>query len=103
MKKLLLTFIAIFFTGCASFNYRVVGWYNDDASILNKIVLSNGKVATVVGNPHITCYTKRGFKLGDGYFVTVEDGMLEIDEFGKRYVWVPNSKENYCILGEDQK
>lgn len=103
MKKLLLAFIALFFTGCASFNYKVVGWYNDDTTILNnKVVFSNGQMANIVGNPHITCYTKRGFLLADGYFVKIQDEYLIVDEFGKNYVFLQrNDLGNYCVLGEE--
>lgn len=104
MKKLLLTFIALFFTGCASFNYRVVGWYNDDTSMLNsKIIFNNGKVAGVTGNPHITCYTKRGFLLADGLFVKIDGEYLIVDEFGTQYIYLQNNDlGNYCILGVQQ-
>jgi hypothetical protein len=103
MKKLLLAFFALFFTGCASFNYKVVGWYNDDTSVLNnKIVFSGGKVANIVGNPHIVCYTKRGVFLADGYFVKIENNYLIVDEFGRWYIGIKSNEGNYCILGDRQ-
>ena len=97
MKK----FIPFLFllTSCASFHLRVVGWYNDDTSVLNsRLVLSDGRVAGVVGNPYITCYSKRGVKLADGYLVRVENGYLMVDEFGKDFVYVQNGNGNYCVL-----
>jgi hypothetical protein len=97
MKNLI--FLSLFLTGCASLQYKVVGWGNSS----NRVLLNNGNKANIVGNPRITCYTKYGFKLGDGFFVTVKDNYLIVDEFGKNYVWLEqNDLGNYCSLWNQQ-
>jgi len=97
MKKLLALFITIFFTGCSSLPFKITGWKDPS----NRVTFNNGQAADIVGNPRISCYTKYGFKLTDGYFVKVQDNYLVVDEFGKGYVWLQNNDlDNYCILGE---
>ncbi len=95
MKKLII--LSLLLTGCAASRYKVVGW--EEAT--NKVLLNNGATAHILGNPRITCYTKHGFLLANGYFVKVEDNYLVIDEFGKDYIRVKNNQNNYCTLWEN--
>jgi len=99
MKKLLV--LSLLLTGCASVKYRVVGWYGVSTDTANHVMLENGKVATIVGNPRITCYTDYGHLLADGYFVNLFGGYLVVDQFGKDYVWL-NDSGNYCVLGDKE-
>lgn len=99
MKKLLFILTALFLTGCASFNYRVVGWYNMDSDGESKVLLDNGQTATIVGNPRITCRTRYGYLLADGLFVTVRGEYLIVDEWGTGYVYLQNNDlGNYCTF-----
>jgi hypothetical protein len=98
MTKKLLP-ILFLLTGCASLPFRITGWSTPG----NKVTFSSGDVTWVEGNPRITCYTKFGFKLADGYFVKIEDEYLVVDEFGKDYVWLEdNDLGNYCTLWEQK-
>jgi len=96
MKKLIC--LVLLLTGCATFNFRIVGWYNEDTEVLT----SNGTFVRIIGNPRITCFTKAGTKLADGIFVTVHDNDLIVDEWGKDYVHVKNDGNNYCKLWEQK-
>jgi hypothetical protein len=101
--KKLLPFLFLF-AGCSSFNYKIVGWYNIAApDPSSTVLLSNGKKAIIVGNPRIFCFDKYGNKVADGIFVKIQDGFLEVDEFGKRYDYIPNSENYYCTLWEQEK
>jgi hypothetical protein len=102
MKKLLPLLFLL--TGCASFNYRIVGWYNIEApDPSSTVLLNNGQRVTIIGNPRITCYTKYNVELADGYFVKIEREYLVVDEFGKNYAYIQNNDlGNYCNLWEQK-
>jgi len=98
VKKFL--FLSLFLMGCASINFRIVGWYNTDPDdIRNRVELSNGTKVSIIGNPRIACFNKENIKLTEGYFVTVENNYLVVDEYGKGYNRIPNGLGNYCTLG----
>lgn len=95
MKKIIpLLFL---FVGCVSLPFRITGWKDGQ-----RVSFNNGQTATIIGNPRISCYSKFGYKIADGYFVQVNRwGDLIVDEFGKKYVWISGDKAegNYCLLG----
>jgi hypothetical protein len=100
MKKLLFLLPLFILTSCASINYRVVGWYSPaPTDSTNQVLLENGQFVTIVGNPRLSCYTRYDEELADGIFVKVQDGFIVVDEWGTRFVWIPNNLGNYCILG----
>jgi len=101
MKKLLPLLLLL--TSCASLNYRIVGWYNVDApDPSSKVLLNNGQWVTIVGNPRISCYNRKGTVIADGIFVRIQNGYLVVDEFGKNYAEIKNGAGNYCSLWEQK-
>jgi len=78
---------------------HIVDWTSDN----NEVIFENGTTAHVVGNPRIVCYTRDGVTALDGYFMYIsENNYLNIDEFGKRTIWIsrPDPRSgNYCVLG----
>ena len=97
MNKLYLVILALSLTACATFNVKLIGWYTNQPFVET----ANHQFVEIVGNPRITCYTKYGYPLADGYFVKVEGEYLVVDEFGKDYVYIQdNDLGNYCMLWE---
>jgi hypothetical protein len=90
--------LSLFLTGCVSLPFKVTGWNEPQ-----QITFENGTKANVYGNPLVTCYTKYGDLLANGFFVTIRENYLIIDEFGVDYAWIENNDlGNYCILNQDR-
>jgi hypothetical protein len=96
MKKLFIVSLFLF-SGCVSLPLRISGW----SDISNREYLTNNNPINIVGNPELTCYNKNNQLIADGYFVKITNkNKLEIDEFGKDYVYLRNNIGNYCYFSK---
>jgi hypothetical protein len=90
MKKLLLLTPLLF--GCASIKFVHTEH--------GQIVTDKQQRVSIIGNPELTCYDVKGNVIANGYFVRqADDGSFVLDEFGTRYVVVPNP---FCKLGNNE-